>query len=252
LNDGTIYIDTPELAGEFAKRIVGGLIKAARAYVPTRKTEDDKREYVDVSILDGAIYLGTEHSLCAAMIRPDLAALCKKKSPLREMVSSLGGRYSARLNYGTASPWIKTHEKNVRSASIGPQGVRLVVAPGVIELDLSPTAESEAYARDVAETIRSRVLEENLVHGPFRLEGSGETDMTVLVVDEAGARYAERIDKASRSFQLRFRPQLLPGGPCDVRLYRDPIGEMIVRFTTDEETMHVEQYFRALNLSASS
>ena len=82
------------------------------------------------------------------------------------------------------------------------------------------------------------------------LEGSGDTDMTILVVDENGARYVNRIDPASRSFQLRFRPQLLPGGPCDVRLYRDTLGEMIVRFTTEEETMHIEQYFRALHLSA--
>jgi hypothetical protein len=210
LDDGTVRTDTPELACELAKRIVGGLLKAARAYVPTRKTEDDKKEYVDVSILEGAIYLGTDHSVCAAQIRPNLAALCKKKSPLRDVMGILGSNYSTRLNYGTASPWIKAHEKNVRSASIGPQGIHLEVAAGIVELDLSPTPESDAYARSVVETLRSRL----------------------------------------QSFQLRFRPQLLPGGPCDVRLYRDPLGEMIARFTTEEETMHVEQFFRALHLSA--
>ena len=250
LEDGTVSTDNPELACELAKRIVGGLIKTARAYVPTRKTEDDKKEYVDVSILEGVIYIGTDHSLCAAAIRPNLSALCKKKSPLREAVGALGSNYSARLNYGTVSPWLKAHEKNVRSARIGPRGVHLEVAAGIVELDLSPTSESEAYARRVAEMLRTRISEGNVVHGPFRLEGSGDTDMTILVVDENGARYVNRIDPASRSFQLRFRPQLLPGGPCDVRLYRDTLGEMIVRFTTEEETMHIEQYFRALHLSA--
>lgn len=246
--DGWIRTEVQELAQEFAKRLVGGMLKAARSYVPTRENAAGKKEHCDVTLLNGSIYVGTDHSLYAAVIRLKLAELCKKKSPLRAAVEELGDGYSARLNYGQATPWLKTHEKNIRYAEIGPGGIRLMVAPGIVELDLSPTDESTAYGESVATMLSERVLDELLESGPHPLPGEAPPGSTVLVVSEDGAGYSDRIDLGAPHLQMRFKPSLLPGKDCEVRVYADPEGGKIVRVTTDEPTMHVDQFFRVLEL----
>lgn len=246
--DGWMKTETPELAQEFAKRLVGGMLKAARSYVPTRENSEGKKEHCDVSLLNGAIYVGTDHSLYAAIIRLKLAELCKKKSPLRAAVEQLADGYSARLNYGVASPWLKTHEKNIRYAEIGPDGIRLMVAPGIVELDLSPTEESAAYGEEVAAMLSHRVQDELLESGPHPLPGEAPEGAAVLVVTGEGATYSDAIDLTSNALQMKFKPNLLPGKDCEVRVYADPEGGKIVRITTDEPTMHVDQFFRVLEL----
>lgn len=248
--DGTLRTEVPELAQEVGKRLVGGLLRLARSYVPTRDNAEGKKEHVDVPILGGAIYIGTDHSPYAAVIRTKLVELCKKKSPLRAAVEQMGDRYSASLNYGTASPWLKTHEKNIVRAEIGPGGIILSVVPGVVELRLSATDSGEAYARGVADMISRRVLEENLESGPHPLPGEAPEGAMVLVVSEGGARYERIVDLESPDFQMRFKPGLLPGSDCLVSMYADPLGGKIVRVTTDEATVHVDQFLRVLDLRA--
>jgi hypothetical protein len=251
-DEGLVKTEVPELAQEFAKRLVGGMLKAARSYVPTRENAEGKKEHCDVSLLNGAIYVGTDHSLYAAVIRLKLAELCKKKSPLRAAVETLADNYSARLNYGVASPWLKTHEKNIRYAEIGPDGIRLMVAPGIVELDLSPTEESTAYGESIATMLTSRVLDDFLESGPHPLPGDAPAGAAVLVVTPDGASYSDAIDLESTALQMKFKPSLLPGKDCEVRVYADPEGGKIVRITTDEPTMHVDQFFRVLELHQDS
>lgn len=244
-----IVVGAPELAQELGKRIVGGLLKAVRSFVPTRENLEGKKEHCDVALKNGAIYVGTDHSVYAAVIRPKLADLCKKKSPLRSVIEQLGDGYSALLNYGTASPWLKIHEKNIRYAEMGPEGIRLVVADGLVELRMLPTAESSAYADEVAEIIETRVLEENLEIGPLPLDVSDiPAWATVLCVTPEAATFREYLTDAPGEVQMKFKPGVLPGSSCEVRVYADPEGGKVVRFTTDDATMHVEQYFRVLCL----
>ena len=246
VNDDNIVIEAPELAQELAKRVVGGLLKACRAYVPTRENAAGKKEHCDVSLMNGALYLGTDHSVYAAVIRPKIVDFCKKKSPLRAAMEAVAGSYNAKLNYGAASPWLKTHEKNIRGAVIGADGIRLIVAENLVTLDLSPTDESHEYAMLVEQMLAERVREEHLISGPHPI-GASALGMDVLVVAEE-AYYCESIDLSSSDFQMKFRPELLPKGEHEVRLYADPEGGKIVRFTTDDDTAHVEQYFRVLDL----
>ena len=246
--DGAVAISAPELAQEAGKRVVGGLIKACRAYVPTRENLEGKKEHCDVALMGGVMYIGTDHSVYAAMIRPKIEEMCKKKSPLRAAFDQLAGNYCARLNYGAISPWLKTHEKNIRSAAFGPEGVKLVVAEGMIELDMSPTDEILAYAEGVRSMIEERVLDANRILGPHPLGVSAST-FDVLEVDEEGARYRDRIDLESKKVQMKFKPGMLPGLDAEVVVYSDPMGGQIVRITTDDPTLHVDQFFRILPLS---
>ena len=244
----TLLINAPELAQEVGKRVVGGLIKACRAYVPTRENMEGKKEHCDVSLMDGAMYIGTDHSVYAAIIRPKIDEMCKKKSPLRAAFEQLSGKYGARLNYGVASPWLKVHEKNIRTASFGPGGIKLVVAEGLVELDLSLTDETTTYAEQVKQTLDERVLDENRLLGPHPLSVS-TASFDVLEIDEEGARYRDRIDLESPKVQLKFKPGMLPGLDAEVSVYEDPEGGKIVRITTDDPTLHVDQYFRILHLT---
>jgi hypothetical protein len=248
ITDGTAVITAPELAQEFGKRVVTGLLKACRAYVPTRENLEGKKEHCDVSLKGGAIYLGTDHSVYAAIIRPNTVDMCKKKSPLRDAMEQVGPSMNAKLNYGVATPWLKTHEKNIRSAVFGPDGIRLVVADGMVELDLSPTAASAEYAEAVAQTLAERVVEENLELGPLPL-GTSAKGFDVLYVTKEEAGYRATVDLDSADFQMKFRPELLPEADHEVRVYADPEGGKIVRVTTDSDAVHVEQYFRVLDLA---
>jgi hypothetical protein len=251
VDENGITTEAPEIAQELGKRIVGGLLRAARVFVPTRDNLEGKKVHCDVSLMNGAIYVGTDHSTYMAVIRPKLAELCKKKSPLRTATEELGDNYSALLNYGAASPWLKLHEKNIKSASIGPNGIKLVVADGLVELDMSPTAASTEYAEEVAQTVETRVLEENLEMGPITLGDPPSADLEVLTVSATAAEYVEFLvtDPPIGTIQMKFKPGALPGGECEVRVYADPEGGKIVRITTDGPLMHVDQFFRVLSLS---
>ena len=250
INDGTAVITAPELAQEFGKRVVGGLLKACRAYVPTRENLEGKKEHCDVSLKGGAIYLGTDHSVYAAVIRPNVVDMCKKKSPLRDAMVQVGPNVSAKLNYGVASPWLKTHEKNIRAATFGPDGIRLIVADGMIELDLSPTAESGEYAELVSQTLAERVLSDNLLLGPHSLADVVDSSYAVLAVSADSAWYQQLVDLDSDVFQMKFRPELIPDGNHTLSVYGDPEGGKIVRVTTTNEAVDVDQYFRVLDLTA--
>ena len=251
IDENGISTDAPEIAQELGKRIVGGLLRAARVFVPTRDNLEGKKVHCDVSLMNGAIYVGTDHSAYMAVIRPKLAELCKKKSPLRTAVEEMGDGYSALLNYGAASPWLKLHEKNIKSASIGRGGIRLVVADGLVELDMSPTQLSTEYAESVAQVVAERVLEENLEMGPITIGDPPSPDLEVLTVSADGAEYVEFLvaEPPAGTVQMKFKPAALPGGECEVRVYADPEGGKIVRITTDGSVMHVDQFFRVLCLT---
>ncbi len=250
INDGVAVIDAPELAQEFGKRVVGGLMKACRAYVPTRENLEGKKEHCDVSMKDGALHLGTDHSVYAAIIRPNVVDMCKKKSPLRDAMEQLSGTVNAKLNYGVASPWLKTHEKNIRSAVVGPCGIRLIVAEGMVELDLTPTEESIDYAEQVATTLAERVLTDNLLLGPHSLADVVDSSYAVLAVSADSAWYQQTVDLDSDVFQMKFRPELIPDGSHTLSVYDDPEGGKIVRVTTTNSAVDIDQYFRVLDLTA--
>jgi hypothetical protein len=245
LTENGLMTSAPELAQEAADRVIGGALKAARAYVPTRENAEGKKEHCDVSLHNGKIYVGTDHSVYAAVITMKLHELCKKRSPLRAAVEQMQEKACARLNYGDASPWLKTHKANIKVAEIGTRVTRMTVVEGVVELDLSPTPESTAYAVQVAALIEERVRDDMAIAGPHEMPGL-TGDSWVVVVGAEGIRLEQALAPECTDTQVKLRASMLPGCPCTVTAYEDPNGDRIVRFVADTPTMKVEQFFRVL------
>lgn len=239
--------EVPELAEEFAARVVAGALKAARAFVPTRENLEGKKEHCNVPILNGVLYVGTDLSPYMATVQLRLAEMCKKRGELRPAIAAIEDRICAVANYGVSSPWLKLHTKNARSAYAGPDGLKLVVARGVVELDLALPPYLREYALKVKAIIESRVREDLLVAGPFPLPDGEPATSYVLNVDDSGVTYAERLVKGfSGVAQLKIKAGFLPKGESTVFVYEDPLGGRIVQIKTDAPTFVSNQYFRTL------
>jgi hypothetical protein len=241
-----IYIDNPELAQELTKRVVSGALKACRTFIPTKENDEGKKVHCDVSLYNNTIYVGTDHSLCCSTVELKLPDMCKKKSPLRAIVESTS--ISANLNYGLASPWLKTHEKNVRSAYIGPSGIRLIVAEGVVELNLAVSNSSIEYAERIIDTIYTRISDDNLLVGPFEIPEISDT--TVLSVTNTGVNISKFFTPNSEYAQIRLKPKSIPSPKSTISVYVDPLADpssiRIIKITSETDVLHIDQFFRIL------
>ena len=249
----TLIIDNEELAQEFAKRVVKGLLSVARGYVPTVKDIEDKAQHIDVAVYNGLIYIGTEHALYSATIEPRIHELCKKKSQLRTMLEELGPNWGARLNYGTASPWLKTHEKNVKRVEIGVYGIRLIVVEGVVELDMMLTDANIEYAVSTSETIAAYtaiespetytgcqlVWEEQVTEDTIGFNVGPDSVTPIKVYEPAGTGRV--------GIDLIAPPSLLPGKDCSFSAMRVGDGTGIVCVTTVTPEMTIDQFFRIID-----
>ena len=247
IKDGVLRITNPEHAQEFAKRIVGGLLKAARAYVPTRESDEGKKVFCDVSIYDGSVIVGTDQSPFIGVVNINLVELSKKRSPLREPLAIIGNNYNACVNYGIANPWLKLHEKNVKYAEIGPEGIILAVVPGIVELNLSVTQESVDYATSVAQILQDRIAEPaysidvkwDQIEAVKNASVLRIVDDTIIVSDVIDLDYKGLL-------QMKMRFKLLPEKDFTLMLYNDIHDTQIARFLTESNGVNVDQFFRIL------
>jgi hypothetical protein len=244
--------DDPEVASEVAGRVTGGVLKVIRTFVPTRENEEGHREHWDTPILDGVLYAGTDRALCITVVRFHLEELCKKKSTvLRAALVETQDQLCTSVNYGSASPWLKAHEKNVRSASLGEGGIRLTVVPRLVELFLPLNGAGRTYAEGVRETVSARVLEAARLAGPFPLPDPPlGSDTVTLVLTSNRVRYESALRAAAPGeIQLRLRPGSFPlglGAMCGA--YKDPLGEHIVELAFRAPAFDARLYFRVLAL----
>lgn len=245
--DHRFETDVPELAQEFAARVVAGALKAARAYVPTREDADGKRTHCDVPILDGTLYVGDDLASHIATVQLRFSEMCKKRSPLRAAVEAVEGHVCTLVNYGAANPWIKTHAKNVRTASMGPDGMHLAVAPGLVGLTLALTPSQRRYAEAVRNRITERVRDDLALIHPTPVPDAGDAAVVVLRVNpESGeVTLSDRMETASRLLQLRTRA-LAPGQT--VTAYSDPLGGAVFRLCSETPTYTATQFFRVLEV----
>ena len=256
VND-TLVINDKALAQEFAKKVLTGLCKAVRAFVATRENpETEKKEYCDVSIAEGLIAVGTDHSPFAAMIQPILAEFCTKKSELRKYLEQVNETYCTLINYGIVNPWLKLHEKNISYAEIGPNGIKLSLSHSLGELELLPTNESIEYAANVFNTVTNRLGDQiseevNLQWDSVELAKNKFDDhiRVLKLTNDNQIIISDRLDTTFEGiFQMRFNFKLLPEKDCTVVVYKDTLGGKIVRFDTTLPTLVVNQFFRIIEL----
>jgi len=251
VQEDTLYTEVPELAEELAKRVVGGVLKAARLFAPTQENLEGKKEHATLAVLDGVLYSGPELGPLVAAVSFDLVDLCKKKSPLREPLAQVGPRLCAAVNYGVHSPWLKLHEKSVRAAKFGARGAGLSVAAGIAELDLDLPPALRARAEALRESLAARTDDALLLGPEAALDLSVEDRDTVVVRVLADGR-TETVDLlepgAAVLAQARVKPAMFPKEPLSVRVYAGDETSRLMRFSCASGGMRVEQYLRVLQV----
>ena len=248
--DNNLFTDVPEIATELAKRVVGGILAAARAYAPTQENAEGKKVHVDLPILDGVLYVGPELGTCVTTVRFDLAELCKKKSPLRGALAEVGGSLRTRVNYTEHGRWLKIHEKNIRSGDLGVDGIGLVVAPGIAELQLELGEEAAARAGAIRELLAART-DERLRLGPaVELDLVGvDADTAVLRISEDGVELAEMLERGYGGLaQVRVKPAMFPKAPLSVQVYELDETSRLLRFSSSPGHLRVVQHIRVLRV----
>jgi hypothetical protein len=250
--DGGWATDEPPLAAEVGIKVAAGLLRTLKNLVPTYEDADGKKRHRDIPVVGGAMYVGSDIGHFMAEVRLNLGEFCNRKSHVRDAMALAGGSLSATLNYGRLNPWLKTHARGLSRASVGPDGLRMAVAEGLVEMNARPTRQGEQYAGAVRATIEGRVLDSLLLGGPFPLPGMapGEGGTAVLAV------YADRAEVIGRlagglpgaPSQLRLKPAALPAGEARCWAYADPLGERIVRIETVHAHYTANQFFRVLEI----
>lgn len=240
--------NTPEATNDFASKIISGILKLVRKYVPTYTNSEDKKVHHDVAIIDGVLYVGSDKSPCIIKVGIKAENLCMKK--MKDMKEILSGfPITTVVNYGTVNPWLKLHSKKIQKAYVNQDGIKLVVVPGFVELDLGITQAHIDYAEAVDNTIATRVLEENLVFSG-RVEQMPELDseMVVLCITKEGkVKFTDRVTKGFDGIlQLRVASKILPVESMDISVYDDPLGNRIVRIFSEDTTMWCDMLFRVL------
>jgi len=247
LKDG-IYTENVEIIQELSKRIVGGALKAARAYVPTRENSEGKRVHGDVALYNGTIYVGTDQSICTSTIELNMVEMCKKKSPLRSVLEDKQDFICAALNYGVAAPWLKLHEKNIRSARLSANGIHLIAIPNIVELNIISTLSNSTYAQSIKETLEDRVLEEYLIAGPHILPEL-PSGIIVVSISEDGVELNESFNIGGTSSQMRINSSMFPKAKDRfISAYNDPLGDRIIKVSSDTGDTIVNQYIRVLQI----
>jgi len=124
-------------AKEFAARVLRGLLKVVRGVAPTEKDpETGKMKRPRVAVVSNRIAFGTDSGPALTVIDVRPWEFCKKKSPVRDALADFP--LTLLLDDFTAAPWLRSYEKNVLGATVLPQGGRITVLPGTVELDLDP------------------------------------------------------------------------------------------------------------------
>jgi hypothetical protein len=237
----------PGVAQELAKRIAGGLAKIVRTFVPTRENLEKKREHLDVTFVGGVLHAWYDHTPGITLVRPKLVEMCKKKSPLRAGLEGLD--FATTLNYGTLSPWLKLHEKTVQAATLGADGLSMVVAEGLVELSAPPSPAGLSRAAEAADLLGERVTEDRRLTDPLEFDVPESGEPFVLAV---GASSVEAARWLAPDFgglaQVRLRPGMLHGTKARVVVYAADGDDRIVSVETDTDLFASTQYFRVLKL----
>ena len=241
--------DNPEIAEEFAKRVVGGALKAARSFVPTYENMEGKRVHHTVAIENGVLYVSPRQAAYIAQVRLKFDEMCKKRGPLRALMAEHGPQICTVLNYGLASPWLKAQDKNVRHASAGPNGISIAVALGIVELELRPTQESRQLAEEVNGILQQRVLHREPIVANLPLPQYPETgDSWVLRISNNEAVYASRFVKECEDTQLLLKSGMMPAGEITVSVYEDELGGRVVRLNADALLYEADIFYRVLQV----
>ena len=248
--DHDLITEVPELAAELAKRVVGGILSAARVYAPTQENAEGKKVHVDLPIVDGVLYVGPELGTCVTTVRFDLAELCKKKSPLRGPLAEVGTNLRARVNYAEHGKWLKIHDKNVRSGGLGASGIGLVVAPGIAELQLELDEETLEKTTAVQAMLETRTSERLRLGPEAELDLSGvEADTVVLRISEDGIELSSMLERGYGGLaQVRVKPAMFPKVPMVVRVYELDDSSRLLRFSSRPGHMVVDQHLRVLRV----
>ncbi len=243
-----LIITDPELLKELAKRVIPGLLRVVKAFAPTIEDSDGKKLHHEVTLLNGQLCVGSDRAVHTAVVQVRLSQFCKKKSALRDALVLIEDKVSLTLSYKTVTDWVKTHAETLREASVGPEGIRLTVAPRIVELCLAPSSDGKLYNQGILQAINDRVG--NPLSGPWTLpdipDGSG---CITLVVTPSGVRLSPFLELGGAVAQLRLKAGMLPKGEqVEVRVFEGPHGDRIVHLQTDTTEYLANQYFRVLAL----
>ena len=248
-NNEWLTTENPEIAQEIANKVLGGLLKIARAFVPTRENLEGKKEQCDVSLYGGTVFINTEHASYLALIELSLDEMCKKRGPLRPAIAQIMKSVSADINYGVLSPWLKLHGKNVKSAYIGIEGFKFVVAKNVIELNIPATARSDSYAITTSETLDTMVPESSLIIEPIEVPAIPDGyEAVVLSLTPEGLVLGDRLKINTGCPQLKIRKSMIPAGNSFISAYTDTVEGYVIRLYTEGATFRADQYYRVLPL----
>lgn len=250
IENDSLFTDVPEVAAELAKRVVGGLLTAARVYAPSQENAEGKKVHVDLPVLDGVLYVGPELGTCVTTVSFDLAELCKKKSPLRGALAEVGRSLRTRINYTEHGKWLKIHEKNVRSASLGATGIGLVVAPGIAELGLELTDAEVERVSALRALLDKRTSEDRRLGSDVGVNLSGvEAGTVVLCIGDDGIELGDTLERNYGGLaQVRVKPAMFPKVPLTVRVYEMDDSSRLLRFSSSPGHTHVEQFIRVLRV----
>ena len=249
----SIQSENNDICKELADKVLGGLLKIARAFVPSRETLDGTKEQCDVALQDNIIYINTDTASYLAMISVKLDGMCKKRGPLKPAIAQMMSSVCADLNYGILNPWIKLHAKNIRSAYIGPEGFKFVVSKDIVELNVPPTIRSTNYANTVIETLDKMVPPHvQPSFGPFDVDFSkapDDVDAFVIHIMETEVVFGKRLKIETGYPQLKIRRSMIKDDLVNISAYPDALTNgYIVRLYSDTATYVADQYFRVLPL----
>jgi hypothetical protein len=251
--EGFITTEDSDIAKELADKVLGGILKITRAFVPTRENLEGKKEQYNVSLVNNVIFINTDTAIYLAMISIKIDELCKKRGPLRPAIAQMMHTVSADINYGILNPWIKLNSKNIRSAYIGPDGFKFVVSKGVVELNVPPTVRSNQYAEAVTARLDAIVPPDaEPKFGPFEFDFSQslpDTDSVVLHIDTNGVTVDSRLKINQDHAQIKIKKSMLPSGKALIFAFDDPLSEgYIIRIYDDTPLYLADQYYRVLAL----
>jgi hypothetical protein len=246
LTDDKLIINKPELAQEVVKKIISGILKITRAFVPTKENLEGKKEHCDVAIREGIIYINSDHSVCLCQIQLNLTDFLTKKSILKPIFENNLHLINGNFNYGLASPWLKLHDKNIKSIVFSESELKLIVVDNIIELNLSPTLQSNAYIDTVCNIFDSRISEDSLIYGPFELP-EYSNNLTVLEISEDGIIEKDFLTNECKNPQIKLKTKLIPKGDSFIFAYSDlSDGGPIIRISSSNPSFTSDQFFKVL------
>jgi hypothetical protein len=243
--------EDPELAKEVGTRVLAGLLKLAKTFVPTYDGQDGKKAHRRVPILDGTLYIGSDQANYMAAVSIHPSQMCKKKSAVRDAMGTVEGSLCTSVHYGSANAWLKLHAKNARYAAVGGRGILLGISRRSVEIDLPLLPADRDYAEKVRDTISSRIADRPTA-GPFPFPDfpEEEADTAVLTVGPEGASASTEILVGCRDgVQMVFKPKGIVKSPSmQCAAYDDPLGRKIIMLMAESPEFSAKIYYRVLEI----